>query len=94
MRYYKYIGDRHSDPSLVGRYCCAVERGGKCVRGRNGSMLVYFYGYNGGVYMVVAGRRLRIVQLAYAVDQGWHKEMLEELLDSVSPYRRQLKLDL
>lgn len=53
---YKYLGDRLTDPKLKGQQCDAVLRAdGKCIRGRNGSMLVSF----SGVTVVVNGRLLR-----------------------------------
>lgn len=56
---YTYLGDRMTDPSLKGTTCTAVRReDGKCIRGRNGSMLVQF---DGGRTAVVIGRLLRKV---------------------------------
>lgn len=53
---YRYLGDRHTDPSLKGKICEAVRRtDGKCIRGKNGSMLVSF----DGVRHNVLGRLLR-----------------------------------
>ena len=38
---YTYLGDRLTDPALKRMQCNAVRRpDGKCVRGRNGNMLV------------------------------------------------------
>lgn len=57
MRQYTYLGDRLSDPALKGKKCSAVERpDGKCIRGRNGTMLVQF---EGGRKANVIGRLLR-----------------------------------
>lgn len=54
---YLYRGDRLTDPSLVGQPCKAVRRpDGKCIRGKNGSMLVEF---SDGRVVVVLGRQLR-----------------------------------
>ncbi|GAA4332267.1 hypothetical protein [Flaviaesturariibacter amylovorans] len=54
---YRYLGDRHTDPALKGALCTAVRRAdGKCIRGRNGSMLVQL---EDGRKMVVLGRLLR-----------------------------------
>lgn len=40
---YKYLGDRLTAPELRGALCEAVRDGrGKCVRGRNGNMMVRF----------------------------------------------------
>lgn len=53
---YVYRGDRWSDERLKGAPCVAVRRAdGKCVRGRNGSMLVEF----GAERVLVLGRQLR-----------------------------------
>lgn len=56
MRRYRYLGDRLTEPALVGRSCSAVLRGGRCVCGR-GSMLVLFDGETAP--RVVLRRRLR-----------------------------------
>ena len=53
---YRYIGDRLSDPRLKGKECRAVRRNDKCVRGRNGSMLVEFPNIG---KVVLIGRLLR-----------------------------------
>lgn len=59
MKRYTYIGDRMTDPELKGQFCSAVLRDdGKCIRGRNGSMLVQF---DSGRTAVVIGRLLRKV---------------------------------
>ena len=56
---YKYLGDKFSSGELRGSECKAVHRpDGKCIRGRNGNMLVEF---SGGKAVVVA-RLLRKVQ--------------------------------
>ncbi len=40
---YKYLGDRLTDPLLKGKECEAIKRAdGKCIRAKNGSMLVKF----------------------------------------------------
>jgi hypothetical protein len=53
---YKYLGDRFTGPELKGKTCEAVRRrDGKCIRGKNGSMLVKF----GDREVVVIGRLLR-----------------------------------
>jgi hypothetical protein len=58
---YKYLGDKHTDHNLKGKLCTAVRRSdGKCIRGKNGSMLVDFE----GVKVVVTGRLLRKVPIA------------------------------
>jgi len=56
---YVYSGDRNTAPSLKGKFCSAVRVNGKCVRGRNGNMLVRF---EDGRYQVVMARHLRIAQ--------------------------------
>ncbi|TCJ19551.1 hypothetical protein EPD60_00035 [Flaviaesturariibacter flavus] len=54
---YRYLGDRNTDPALKGAACSAVRRAdGKCIRGKNGSMLVRL---EDGRKMVVIGRLLR-----------------------------------
>ena len=56
MRTYVYLGDRFTDPQLKGKPCTAVLRqNGKCIRGKNGSMLVEFNGNK----TVVMARLLR-----------------------------------
>ena len=53
---YRYLGDRFTCPTLKQRICTAVRRpDGKCIRGRNGTMLVDF----DGVKHVVIARLLR-----------------------------------
>lgn len=57
---YRYLGDRHTDPALRQGACRAVRRAdGKCIRGRNGSMLVRF---ETGALCVVMGRLLRKIR--------------------------------
>lgn len=57
---YTYRGDRLTDPRYKGAHCKAVRReDGKCIRGRNGSMLVQF---EDGTRAVVIGRLLRKVK--------------------------------
>lgn len=54
---YIYLGDRNTDPLLKKMPCTAVLRAdGKCIRGKNGSMLVQM---NDGKKMIVTGRLLR-----------------------------------
>jgi hypothetical protein len=56
---YKYLGDRNTDPRLKNCECRAVRlQDGKCIRGRNGNMLVDF---NGRITVVVA-RLLRKIK--------------------------------
>lgn len=54
---YRYIGDRLSDKR--GLLCRAVRVGGKCIRGRNGNMLVECVD---GVRYVVIARLLRKIK--------------------------------
>lgn len=57
MKRYTYLGDRMTDPTLKGQPCAAVlQENGKCIRGKNGSMLVEF---DKGRRAVVIGRLLR-----------------------------------
>lgn len=58
MNDYIYLGDRLTDPILKGRECNAVRRkDGKCIRGRNGNMLVSIEGV---IYNVLAKRLRKI----------------------------------
>lgn len=58
MSEYVYRGDRMTDPAFKGQPCEAVRRAdGRCIRGRNGNMLVTF----AGRHVVVLGRQLRRV---------------------------------
>lgn len=59
MAEYIYRGDRFTDPALKGKQCNAVRRpDGKCIRGKNGNMLVNF----DGTEVVVLARQLRKVK--------------------------------
>lgn len=54
---YRYLGDRLTDPALKGQYVSALRRpDGKCIRARNGAMLV---ADEKGKPVVVLGRLLR-----------------------------------
>jgi hypothetical protein len=55
---YIYLGDRHTDPLLKKQACKAVRSNNKCIRGKNGSMLVSFAD---GTKHVVTARLLRKV---------------------------------
>ena len=56
---YRYLGDRFTDPSLRGATCDAVRRpNGKCIRGKNGNMLVSF----SGTPVIVVARLLRKIK--------------------------------
>ena len=59
MSEYIYKGDRLTSDLYKGRECRAVRRSdGKCIRGRNGNMLVAF----GNERMVVLARQLRKIR--------------------------------
>jgi hypothetical protein len=59
MTTYKYLGDRFTDSSLRGAECEAIRRpDGKCIRGKNGNMLVAF----AGKPVVVVARLLRKIK--------------------------------
>ncbi len=53
---YTYLGDRNTNDLLKHKTCKAVRRNGKCIRGKNGSMLVIFE--NGEMHVII-GRLLR-----------------------------------
>lgn len=56
---YVYLGDKNTDSDFRGKVCSAVRRSdGKCIRGKNGSMLVSF----GESRTVVVGRLLRKIK--------------------------------
>ena len=53
---YQYLGDRSTAEPYKGQPCNAVRRAdGKCIRGKNGNMLVSFY----ETLVVVQARLLR-----------------------------------
>lgn len=57
---YTYLGDRFTDPALKKQICAAVRNAkGKCVRGKNGNMLVRF---ENGIVVNVVGRLLRKIK--------------------------------
>jgi hypothetical protein len=57
---YIYLGDRNTDARLKGKACAAVRNAaGKCIRGKNGNILVMF---DGGQKAVVVARLLRKVK--------------------------------
>ena len=57
---YVYLGDRHTAGGLKKQMCKAIRRkDGKCIRGKNGSMLVEF---EDGRKNVIVGRLLRRLQ--------------------------------
>ncbi|MCE3281289.1 MAG: hypothetical protein K0Q66_26 [Chitinophagaceae bacterium] len=59
MSDYVYHGDRNTDPLLKQQRCSAVRNaGGKCIRGKNGNMLVRF----GARPVVVVARLLRKIR--------------------------------
>lgn len=54
---YIYLGDQHTDEKLRKKACQAVRKNdGKCIRGKNGAMLVEF---EDGTKHVITGRLLR-----------------------------------
>ena len=56
---YTYLGDRFTGPDYKGQQCEAVRNAaGKCIRGKNGNMLVAFQGKP----VVVIARLLRKVK--------------------------------
>lgn len=59
MAEYVYRGDKQTSTELKGKLCSAVRRNnGKCIRGKNGTMLVDFDGKRA----VVIGRMLRKIK--------------------------------
>lgn len=57
---YKYQGDRFTDARFKNQTCEAVKNNrGKCIRGRNGNMLVKF---ESGELCVVIARLLRKIK--------------------------------
>jgi len=59
MNEYTYIGDRSTSSVYKGRTCRAIRRNdGKCIRGKNGSMLVSFEDHK----VVVLARLLRKIK--------------------------------
>jgi hypothetical protein len=57
---YIYLGDRYTSPELKRQPCRAVRQlNGKCIRGKNGSMLVEFESRSS---CVVIGRLLRKIK--------------------------------
>jgi hypothetical protein len=57
---YRYLGDRHTDEQLKSLTCKAIRNAnGKCIRGKNGSMLVEF---EGGTKVVILARLLRKIK--------------------------------
>lgn len=56
---YVYLGDKNTTAFLKQKRCKAVRRNGKCIRGKNGSMLVEF---ENGSQHVIIGRLLRKIK--------------------------------
>jgi hypothetical protein len=57
---YTYLGDRLTAPEHKGRLCTAVRRpDGKCIRGKNGNMLIR---WENGETCVVIARLLRKIK--------------------------------
>lgn len=64
MPEYIYKGDRYTDQHLKGKPCNEIRRpDGKCIRGRNGNMLVSF----NGIKIVVIARLLRKIKTNHHV---------------------------
>jgi hypothetical protein len=58
MTTYIYLGDKYTDESIKGSYCTAVkDHRDKCIRGKNGSILVDF---SGDKHIVIAKRLRKI----------------------------------
>ena len=53
---YVYLGDRLTDSIHKRRICTAIKINGKCIRGKNGNMLIQF---QDGSTCVVIARLLR-----------------------------------
>ena len=54
---YKYLGDRFTDEKYKGALCSAVRRkDGKCIRGKNGNMLVKF---SSGEIVNIVGKSIK-----------------------------------
>ncbi|HYV53570.1 MAG TPA: hypothetical protein VE933_03180 [Chitinophagaceae bacterium] len=61
MKEYVYRGDKFAGKHYKDKHCIAVQRAdGKCIRGRNGNMLVSF----DGTKVVVLARQLRKITTA------------------------------
>ena len=87
MSEYRYLGDRMTDPALKGAGCVALRRtDGKCIRGRNGSMLVQFAGE--ATPRVVIGRLLRKIPLKLNVTIAGPFRALIGTAKSISDPRR------
>lgn len=64
---YIYLGDRLTDSLYKNQMCSAVVNGrGKCIRGRNGNMLVVFHMFDAfqpeRAHVVVLARLLRKIK--------------------------------
>jgi hypothetical protein len=58
---YVYLGDRLTDPRLVGRLCDPIRRpDGKCIVGRPGGPRNQLVRFDNGEVVVVVARRLRL----------------------------------
>ncbi len=70
---YIYHGDRLTDPKYKKQPCQAVRRAnGKCMRGRNGSMIVKF---ESGETVIVIARLLRKIKLKIKLNDTQIKNM-------------------
>jgi hypothetical protein len=64
---YLYLGDKYTAPAFKGKLCIAVRRiDTKCIRGRNGAMLVEF---ENGERVIVIGRLLRKTNLSSILEK-------------------------
>ncbi len=70
---YIYLGDRFTDNRFKDQQCIAVRRRGKCIRGRNGNMLVSF----NGTLCVVLGRRLRKLNKYDTIRQKTNQRIIQ-----------------
>lgn len=67
MMEYIYNGDRLTDSKFKKQRCAAIRTGGKCIRGKNGNMLVWFE--SGRVVNVIA-RQLRKIKSSPQADKN------------------------
>jgi len=58
MAEYIYKGDRLTNADFKNKHCVAIKKDdGKCIRGKNGNMLVYFPGLK--IKAIILAKRLR-----------------------------------
>ncbi len=61
MKTYKYIGDRFTDTQLKNKLCTPVLKSdGKCIRGKNGNMLVLFDGKKVNVVARLLRKQIKV----------------------------------